>query len=224
MNKRPITRICIDCKSVLKNRSKKTLRCRECNLKNKSLNKTGRKTGICLTCGTKLSTKNNKTGKCKKCFHTDIIPWNKGVTGFVPWNKGKSIFNSKEEYRIHANKKRKELRENEDTIKKFPDRIRTLIRNSIKIKTKNFYRKNTKTEILLGCTIKFYIEYIESKFTNGMTWNNYGNKENQWNIDHIIPISKFDLTDIDEQKKAFNYKNTQPLWAKDNFKKGNNIL
>ena len=70
---------------------KKTLRCRECNLKNKSLNKTGRKTGICLTCGTKLSTKNNKTGKCKKCFHTDIIPWNKGVTGFVPWNKGKSI-------------------------------------------------------------------------------------------------------------------------------------
>lgn len=219
---RPITRRCIDCNAILKNRSKNTLRCRECHVKNKSLNKTGRITGFCIICGKKLSTKNNKTGKCKNCFSVNHIPWNKNLKGTVPWNKGISIFENQEKYKIHANNKRKELRKNQNTIKKIPDRIRTLIRNSIKAKTKNC-KKNSKTEILLGCPIKFYIEYLESKFKDGMTWDNYGNGKNKWNIDHIIPISLFDLTKIEEQKKAFNYKNTQPLWALENIKKSNNI-
>ena len=52
-----------------------------------------------------------------------------------------------------------------------------------------------------------------------MTWKNQGRFG--WHIDHIVPCSKFDLSDPDQQKECFNYKNLQPLWAKENILKSN---
>ena len=49
-----------------------------------------------------------------------------------------------------------------------------------------------------------------------MNWENYG----KWHIDHIKPISKFDMTDQEEQKKCFHWSNLQPLWAEENISKG----
>jgi len=144
--------------------------------------------------------------------------------GLTPWNKGVSIFKNKEEYRLHANNKRKILRSTEDTIKKLPDRIRTLIRNSIRHNTNGLRRKNSKTEIILGCSIPDFIKHLELQFIETMTWKNYGNGRGKWNIDHIIPISKFDLTEEKQIKAAFNYKNCRPMWAIDNIKKGAKIL
>lgn len=63
---------------------------------------------------------------------------------------------------------------------------------------------------LLGCDINFFIKYIENIFLPTMTWYNYGA---EWHLDHIIPCSSFDLTDIDQQKKCFHYTNLQPLFA-----------
>ena len=48
-----------------------------------------------------------------------------------------------------------------------------------------------------------------------MTWNNYG----KWHVDHIKPLSKFDLTVASEQFKACHYSNLQPLWAEENIEK-----
>ena len=62
--------------------------------------------------------------------------------------------------------------------------------------------------------------YLEKQFKEGMTWENYG----QWHIDHIIPLSSFNLLDEKEVKKAIHYSNLQPLWAIDNLKKGNRII
>lgn len=71
----------------------------------------------------------------------------------------------------------------------------------------------------LGCTIEELKKYLEKKFTKGMSWKNYG----RWHIDHIVPLSSFDLTKKSQVKKACHYTNLQPLWAKDNLSKGDKV-
>jgi metal-dependent amidase/aminoacylase/carboxypeptidase family protein len=72
--------------------------------------------------------------------------------------------------------------------------------------------KAKQTVKLIGCPIEELKRHLESKFLDGMSWDNYG----EWHIDHIKPCSKFDLTKETQQLKCFNYKNLQPLWAKQN--------
>ena len=73
-------------------------------------------------------------------------------------------------------------------------------------------------EKLIGLSYGEFRLYMESKFKEGMSWGNYGWAT--WHIDHIRPCASFDLTDIEQQKECFHYTNLQPLWAKDNIKKG----
>jgi hypothetical protein len=74
----------------------------------------------------------------------------------------------------------------------------------------------------LGCTINELKAYLESKFLEGMTWDNWG--LHGWHIDHIKPLSLFDLSDRDQFLQACHYTNLQPLWAKDNLSKRDKIL
>jgi len=71
--------------------------------------------------------------------------------------------------------------------------------------------KTSTTHILIGCSIEFFKEYIESKFLPTMTWENYGK---YWHIDHIVPCYYFDLLKEEEQKRCFHYTNLQPLFAR----------
>lgn len=90
-------------------------------------------------------------------------------------------------------------------------RLRHQLRSHIRVKLKlQGVIKSRKTLDLLGCTSQFWREYLEAKFLPGMTWDNYGA---EWQIDHIIPLVKFDLSDVEQQKRAFHYSNTQPMWT-----------
>lgn len=80
-------------------------------------------------------------------------------------------------------------------------------------------KKNKRTIELVGCPIEELKKHLEKNFQKGMTWENRGYWG--WHIDHIKPVSLFDLRDIEQQKKAFHYTNLQPLWMKDNFSKKN---
>ena len=102
---------------------------------------------------------------------------------------------------------RREYRKNKIPIRcKLLERLRKSLGKNLK---RNSKAQSTKD--LLGCSIDYFKSYIESKFTSGMTWENYG--YNGWHLDHIKPCSSFDLTDIDQQKICFHYTNLQPLWA-----------
>lgn len=78
--------------------------------------------------------------------------------------------------------------------------------------------KSHKTMQLLGCTIIEFKNYLQSKFTKEMTWENYGT---YWHVDHIKPCSLFDLLNESAQMECFHYTNLQPLEAKENLKKYN---
>lgn len=84
-------------------------------------------------------------------------------------------------------------------------------------------RKSSKTIDLIGCSVESLRDYIQSKFTEGMTWDNYGHGKDKWCIDHIIPCSSFDLTDPENQKKCFHFSNLQPLWFVENCRKSDSV-
>lgn len=63
--------------------------------------------------------------------------------------------------------------------------------------------------------------HIRTTYLPGMTDENYGNGPGQWSVDHIRPLSKFDLTDPDQYRQANHYTNLQAMWHLDNVRKGN---
>jgi hypothetical protein len=145
-----------------------------------------------------------------------------------------SLLEYKKKYHIDTEERRKDLNfkwreENRDRIKeyakeyisdkrkndvlfKIKDRISGLIRSSIVSKG---YKKLHKTEIILGCTITEFKNYIESKFVEGMNWDNHG----EWHMDHKTPVS-WAKNEI-EIYELNHYTNFQPLWNTENLIKGN---
>ena len=68
----------------------------------------------------------------------------------------------------------------------------------------------------MGASIPFVKKWIESKFKQGMSWDNHGKGKGKKHIDHIRPCASFDLTDLEQQRECFYYSNLQPLWQEDN--------
>lgn len=75
----------------------------------------------------------------------------------------------------------------------------------------------------LGCSTKYLKKYLEIQFVPGMSWDNWGCKENDWSIDHIKPLSSFDLTDREQFLEACHYTNLQPMWHIENIRKGDKM-
>lgn len=155
------------------------------------------------------SNKDNLAFTCKICFkqirkatREQRHEYNKK---WIKANKERS----KEWHRKYANQKRKE---NEDY------RLKSNLSKRIWKSLKGI-NKSTTTIKLIGCNIKELKCHLESQFTEGMSWDNYGD----WHVDHIIPCDAFDLKDKKQQKECFHYTNLQPLWAEDNLKKSNKL-
>jgi hypothetical protein len=99
-------------------------------------------------------------------------------------------------------------------------RMQENIRSRMRYLLKGYYKSKATLE-LLGCSDDQLKKHLEKQFEPSMTWDNYGYYG--WHIDHIRPCSSFDLSDLEQQKQCFHYTNLQPLWAKDNYIKGNKI-
>lgn len=81
--------------------------------------------------------------------------------------------------------------------------------------------KSKPTFDALGWTTQELIDHLESQFSDGMSWDNYG----EWHIDHIIPLKAFEFSSMEDEafKQAWALSNLQPLWARDNVRKGARI-
>lgn len=111
------------------------------------------------------------------------------------------------------NERRRKYMESKQNDPRF--KIERSLRGRIWKAVKKGY-KTAKTMELLGCEIEVFMKHIENQFTEGMTWENYG----EWHLDHARPCASFNLLDPEQQKICFHYSNLQPLWAKDNLSKG----
>ena len=62
--------------------------------------------------------------------------------------------------------------------------------------------------------------HSEGKFTEGMSWDNYG--RGGWVIDHIVAIRWWNITSntCQDFKDCWALKNLQPLWDVRNMEKG----
>lgn len=125
----------------------------------------------------------------------------------------KKRYNAENKEKINAHKKK---RRTEDLCLRLVQNMRSRTRLVL-----NGASKSASTSALLGCSPQEFRDYMESKFTDGMTWDNYG--MHGWHMDHITPLSIFNMKNPAEQHIAFHHRNLQPMWAKDNLKKGNKV-
>jgi hypothetical protein len=80
-----------------------------------------------------------------------------------------------------------------------------------------YFTKRSTTIHLIGCSPQELRIFLEEKFVDNMSWENYG----EWHIDHIIPLSSAKTEE--DLIKLCHYTNLQPLWAKDNLAKSNKL-
>ena len=135
-------------------------------------------------------------------------------------NKDQKIKNQKEYREINREKisETKRIYVNKRVKIDIQFRLKRLLRTRLY----GAIKQNTKVGSAIddmGCSVEDLKAYLESKFIAGMTWENWGKKEGQWSIDHIVPLSSFDLTDREQFLLACHYTTLQPLWHRDNLMK-----
>ena len=176
---------------------------------------------VCKKCGEeKVYTLFSKKGKqkpyeCKSCTNK---------LGREKRNSDRDAYNKKQrdswarnnEKRNAARRQNLQKRRDEDPQYRMKMALHVRLYDAVK-RQKGV--KSTKTLELLGCTVEQLQIFLEAEFTEGMTWENYG----EWHIDHILPCASFNLEDPQEQKKCFHWTNLQPLWAKDNIIKSDRL-
>jgi hypothetical protein len=100
-------------------------------------------------------------------------------------------------------------------------RLTTILRKRLSKAVVRYGMKEAKPSALLlvGCTRTELRLYLEKQFKPGMSWENYGFRG--WHVDHIRPVSSFNLLNEEEMRACFQFTNLQPMWGILNMRKGN---
>ena len=83
-------------------------------------------------------------------------------------------------------------------------------------------QKSQNTMDIIGCSVEELKKHLESTWSEGMSWDNYG--LHGWHIDHKLPCASFDHSDEVQINQCWNWNNLQAMWAEDNLKKGARIV
>jgi hypothetical protein len=198
-------------------------KCTKCNIKKSftdfNKNKAG-KYGLepkCKQCVSEyyMNNKEQHIKNTKQYYQDNKEQWKSypSQCGIISWGE-----KNPEKYKQYQNQYQKNMRE-DNPLFKVKGNLRSRI--SAIIKNKGITKSKGLLEVL-GTDSNSLKKHIEDKWSEGMSWENYGNKKGQWSIDHIIPLdSAKDEKDIIVLN---HYTNLQPLWWKDNIIKRNKII
>lgn len=125
-------------------------------------------------------------------------------------SKRKWMENNPEKY-VECRKKCRKKRYHNDPVYRLVQSIRGRLNQYSK-------RRSKRVDEIIGCSPFLASLILEAQClaNPGMSWENHG----KWHIDHVRPLCSFDLTDEKQLLAASHISNLQPLWAKDNWKKG----
>ena len=106
-----------------------------------------------------------------------------------------------------------------DPLYKLISNFRTAIYQVLK---ENRVDKNQSYFDVLQYTPEQLIVHLEKQFTEGITWENYG----EWHVDHKQPISSFNIQEMGDSEfmKCWSLENLQPMWGEENIRKSNKIF
>jgi len=143
--------------------------------------------------------KANHKARQKKYYQTEA--WKAALKKYKESEKGKAKRKANHKNRYHN-----------DPVYKLQCNLRSGFCDWIKGNT-----KTCKTEEYVCCTYNELLDYLESQFEEGMTWENQG----EWHIDHFKAQSRFDPTIEEEAYMCWHYTNLQPMWSFENISWGN---
>lgn len=140
---------------------------------------------------------------CKSCFYEK--------------NKDKILQKSKEKYLKNREKCINTIKEyrrkNPEKLKEIKKRPWYKISARIRGRINDWLKsKGLEKGFKLPFSIKELKRHVESVMRDGMSWENYG----LWCIDHIKPLSLWNLFNELQRKEANQLKNLQCLWIKEN--------
>ena len=127
----------------------------------------------------------------------------------------------REQKRIWAQKNRHLVRSSRRN--RFQSDPKARLANNMRTSLRRYLTQNKKNGRrsfeIIGCSKEELMSHLESKFRDGMTWQNYGS---YWHVDHIVPLSS--AKDTDEVLRLCHWTNLQPLTAFENISKGARIF
>jgi hypothetical protein len=92
--------------------------------------------------------------------------------------------------------------------------------SNVRKRFRDVLRGKRPARAVVGCSKTELEAHLQSQFTKQMQWNNYGT---YWHVDHIVPVSHFDLTNPEHVKLVHHYTNLRPMEAVANMRKSNKI-
>lgn len=163
------------------------------------------------------STKDGLTTYCIPCLKAAICSCNKKryaikreelIKQVIKWRK-----DNPQKIKSWRKKYNKKLKDNPIY------RIKRKIYGKLKIIMSDIKKNKTTNKIrqTINTSSSHFKAHLEKLFKPGMSWENYGII---WCLDHVKPLSAFNLSDYREIDKINYYENIQPLFLEENVKKG----
>lgn len=113
--------------------------------------------------------------------------------------------------KINANTRKRQKEDIQFKLKETLRKKLLKLLGGVKSETATFY---------LGCSADELRVWLEFQFEPEMTWENHGS---YWEIDHILPVSRFDMTKEFDKRVCFRWTNLQPLLKLENNLKNNKL-